>query len=213
MVQGSSRSTAARPLQDSTFGVRSLEDTLIDAERADALQHFGVDVDKRLTTDSRRQSSSPSRHAIFNLLLPEARDTLPISTTPLTPAPPLTARPVLRQTPTAILNMPFTPVYLASPGSESTPISSPRSGSLRSFHFSDEESVADDTGSQAIMSSGEEEDDDDDDVAPRMPQTDAPQLVMPSISIPTRRAFTARGAGVGKLKILVAGPRGTSFGP
>jgi hypothetical protein len=36
-----------------------------------------------------------------------------------------------------------------------------------------------------------------------------PQLVMPSIQMPSRRPFTTKGKAMGKLKIMVAGESGT----
>jgi hypothetical protein len=40
----------------------------------------------------------------------------------------------------------------------------------------------------------------------------APQLVMPSIQMPSRRPFTETGKSMGRLKILLAGDSGTFFG-
>lgn len=71
----------------------------------------------------------------------------------------------------------------------------PRSGSVNSLKLSDEESFG---------LSGEEEDHGTHD---ETPQT-SPQLVMPSIQMPTRRPFTERGRAMGKLKILIAGGSG-----
>lgn len=92
----------------------------------------------------------------------------------------------------------------------------PRSASLRSLRLSDEEgSVIDDAGSQAIQgSSSEEEGDEDvvrqeDVVGADEPTPLGPQLVMPSISMPSRRPFTERGRRMGKLKVLVAGKAGS----
>ncbi|KAK4692205.1 hypothetical protein P7C71_g4953, partial [Lecanoromycetidae sp. Uapishka_2] len=80
--------------------------------------------------------------------------------------------------------------------------SSPKSTSNRSFRQSDEDSM-DDGASQAIVSSEE------DDVEPRSEITDsAPQLVMPSIKMPSRRPFTERGKEMGRLKVLIAGDSG-----
>jgi hypothetical protein len=65
--------------------------------------------------------------------------------------------------------------------------------------------VIDETGSQVITSSGEEEDDVETQQGASM---SFPQLVMPSIQMPTRRPFTTKGKNMGKLKVLVAGQAG-----
>ena len=98
---------------------------------------------------------------------------------------------------------PLTPLLLPS-NSPSAP-ASPKSTSTRSLRKSDEESTIDETGSQAITSSGEEE--------PGLSATlqdSAPQLVMPSIKMPSRRPFTERGKRIGRFKILIAGAPGKS---
>jgi hypothetical protein len=75
-------------------------------------------------------------------------------------------------------------------------------GSRRS---SDAGSYMDDLASQAIVSSGEE----DRDIGPEMMDSgSAPQLVMPSIKMPSRRPFTERGKNMGRMKILIAGDSG-----
>lgn len=80
--------------------------------------------------------------------------------------------------------------------------STPKSTSNRSFRHSDEESMKD-GGSQAIASS------EDDEVEFQASiQDSAPQLVMPSIKMPSRRPFTERGKSMGRLKVLIAGDSG-----
>ncbi|KAI4273867.1 MAG: hypothetical protein LQ337_004334 [Flavoplaca oasis] len=81
--------------------------------------------------------------------------------------------------------------------------SSPKSSSSRSYRPSELDSVDDGT-SQAIASS---EDEADTGQAPE-PLDTAPQLVMPSIQMPSRRPFTERGRTTGRLKILLAGDSG-----
>ncbi|KAA8568631.1 hypothetical protein MFRU_012g01620 [Monilinia fructicola] len=92
---------------------------------------------------------------------------------------------------------PYTPMssYSAAPGSI---ISSPGS------RASDIESFNDDIASQAIVS-GEE---DEQDVPAMMDSGSAPQLVMPSIKMPSRRPFTEKGKNMGRLKVLIAGDSG-----
>lgn len=85
--------------------------------------------------------------------------------------------------------------------------SSPKSTSSKSVHRSDDgELTIDETGSQAIASSDEE----DEDEIPAKVQDSQPELIMPSIKMPSRRPFTCRGKQLGRFKILVAGRKGTS---
>jgi hypothetical protein len=76
---------------------------------------------------------------------------------------------------------------------------------LHSLKLSDEESALDELASQVVMSSGEEEDERD---TEQGASSSFPQLVMPSIQMPTRRPFTTKGKAMGKLKVLVAGEAG-----
>jgi hypothetical protein len=96
---------------------------------------------------------------------------------------------------------PLTPLLL--PSLHTSAPSSPKSASTRSLRKSDEESISDETGSQAIASSGEDETE-----AQSTLMDSAPQLIMPSIKMPSRRPFTQRGKGIGRLKILIAGNQG-----
>lgn len=98
---------------------------------------------------------------------------------------------------------PLTPLLV--PSDTSSLPSSPKSTSIRSLRPSEAGSVAEDTGSQAISSSGDEEPES----GPSLQLAEeAPQLIMPSIKIPSRRPFTERGKRIGNFKILVAGSKG-----
>ena len=101
---------------------------------------------------------------------------------------------------------PLTPLNLEAPSPMPTSAlpSTPKSVSLQSLKLSDEESAVDDAASQAIASSSEEEDED----TQHGEFMSFPQLVMPSIQMPTRRPFTDKGKALGKLKVLVAGESG-----
>jgi hypothetical protein len=94
----------------------------------------------------------------------------------------------------------LTPVK-SNPKPFSAAPSTPRSASAKSFQLSDEEAcLADEIGSQAIFSSHGDDDVD-------LERT--PQLVMPSLAMPERRAFTQQGRSMGRLKVMVIGPRGS----
>lgn len=81
---------------------------------------------------------------------------------------------------------------------------SPQSLSSRSVPRSDEGGISDDTSSQAVVSS---EDDAEAGDPPPLIQNSQPELIMPSIKMPSRRPFTERGKRLGKFKILVAGSK------
>jgi len=79
---------------------------------------------------------------------------------------------------------------------------SPKSFSSRSLPKSD-----DDYSSQAVESEDEDQADQAASLSASM-QDSAPQLIMPSIRMPSRRPFTERGKQLGKFKIMVVGSRG-----
>ncbi|KIY03551.1 uncharacterized protein Z520_00242 [Fonsecaea multimorphosa CBS 102226] len=112
--------------------------------------------------------------------------------------------------PSRDISLPGSPKSLASRKSEQT----------RSSANSDDELLtnADETGSQAILSSGDE--DENEARAGRVGgvemlssmgggvQDSQPELIMPSIKMPSRRPFTERGKRLGRFKIMVAGRKG-----
>ena len=107
------------------------------------------------------------------------------------------------------LTGPLTSFYLRSPitgtshASSSLP-STPNSISVRSLQLSDDDVPSDEERVSVEYASSEEG------FNARQVQSEeaAPQLVMPSISMPSRRPFTERGKKLGKLKIVVAGAQG-----
>lgn len=62
-----------------------------------------------------------------------------------------------------------------------------------------------DLGSQVFSADGET---DKDSPSNMMDSGSAPQLIMPSIKMPSRRPFTERGKSLGRLKVLIAGDSG-----
>lgn len=104
-----------------------------------------------------------------------------------------------RQPSQATISRPFTPLSFGSPAPPSI-MSSPFSR-----RNSDAGSLMEDIASQAIISSGEE---DREMGSQLMDSGSAPQLVMPSIKMPSRRPFTDRGKNMGRLKVLIAGDSG-----
>lgn len=96
-------------------------------------------------------------------------------------------------------SQPITPLMLATPGPASA-ISgaSSRRNSLTA-------SLSDEIASQALTMSLELEPEIS---SVMMDSGSAPQLVMPSIKMPSRRPFTDEGKRIGRLKVLVAGDSG-----
>ena len=101
----------------------------------------------------------------------------------------------------ATISRPYTPISLGSPAPPSF-LSSPHSG-----RDSDDGSDMCERGSQAIVSSGEDEQPHN-----MVGSGSSPQLVMPSIQMPSRRSFTEKGKAMGRLKVLIAGDRGKLLG-
>lgn len=101
-----------------------------------------------------------------------------------------------RRSSQATISRPFTPLSFGSPAPHSV------TSSPDSRRPSDAGSYMDEVASQAIASSGDEERDE------LVESGSAPQLVMPSIKMPSRRPFTERGKNMGRLKVLIAGDSG-----
>ena len=96
----------------------------------------------------------------------------------------------------------LTSLSLDSQAPLSSLASSPKSFSQKSFRQSDDEMI-DDSGSQAIVSSSEDETRSSTGI-----RDSAPQLIMPSIKMPSRRPFTDGGKAINRLKVLIAGDSG-----
>ena len=188
--------SAARQL-DSTYGVQSLADTLEATFGHESHAGSSMGDSARVTPTSikeRRPSYGSPRASL--------RDTGSCKSSP--------SRLLGKKTSSNIVSKPSTPlnVDLASPAPPSAMPSTPRSLSLHSSKLSDEEPGLDEVASQAVASSGDEEED-----TLLDEPSSFPQLVMPSLQMPSRRPFTAKGKAMGKLKMLVAGEAGTSLPP
>jgi hypothetical protein len=180
--------------RDSTFGVQSLADTLEAAFGSEGTvakrrtgSHGSAKQTEKLVSRSGSHGSSTGSAKVFRL--------------------PSTRRPT-RKLSSHASSTPLTPLNTDAPSPRPTSgIPSTSSAvSLQSLKLSDEESAIDESASQAVMSSGEEEGAE----ANTQEGTSGsfPQLVMPSIQMPSRRPFTTKGKAMGKLKVLVAGESG-----
>lgn len=86
---------------------------------------------------------------------------------------------------------------------------SPKSLSARSMPNSEDYSTQDEVSSQVLETDDEEEEEEyGEDPTTSSAENSAPQLIMPSIHIPSRRPFTSRGESLGRLKIMLAGSQG-----
>ncbi|KAL4801560.1 hypothetical protein BDV18DRAFT_148860 [Aspergillus unguis] len=100
---------------------------------------------------------------------------------------------------------PFTPLNFLNADEASSLPSSPKSITNHSTRHLDDISIADDL-SQAVASGGE-----DDEPHPELNASSdtMSQLIMPSITIPSRRPFTEKGKALGRVKLLLAGSSGS----
>lgn len=178
----------------SNFGVESLQDTLysVEAEREDEKN----DSDGRDGRDGRRRSTLKipahgrytSPGGLERALQAHFKDSSSVHSS------------IRRTSPTASGSM--TSLSQVSPSQGLSLPSSPKSTSTHSSRPLDEDSL-DEAANQAILSSEEDEAH-----SASALQDSAPQLIMPSIQMPSRRPFTERGKATGRLKILIAGDSG-----
>lgn len=194
----STSSSSTSKQRDSTYGVQSLADALETAfgdgndTQEDACKE-GTSGLKRKDGKASPRPASKSSDKVQDMKSDclGSRDTSP-------------KKHHVQQTSQQTFSTPITPLNAESPVPDSVVPSTPKSGSLKSFRLSDEESGLDEAASQAIASSGEEEEED----TQIEDSGSFPQLVMPSIQMPSRRPFTAKGKNMGRLKVLIAGEAG-----
>ena len=226
--QASRCSPSAKPdrvtAADSVYGVQGLQDAVDEAFGNDGSPRRGNDngdgdkLHTRVRRRDRRSSyskSSPSKEKGEAGAEYGSGETAPQSTAPFTPK--LAGRydrlqEWHRQMSHTTISQPLTPLTAASPALfGSAGQNSPRTSSIRSLQLSeDEDDMADENASQALVTSDEE----DDPVHMKSRRhrnglfSPAPELVMPSLSMPSRRPFTTRGRQMGRLKLCVAGSKG-----
>jgi len=193
--------SSAQDVQDSTYGVRSIDSTTNSSMCRGSMYEL---ASAGAVIDASEASSRPISRSDSPFMPNLAQRYVRGSSTGSSPIPPRTRN-----------TGPLTPLLLRSPVngsvSDSAPMSTPNSVSLRSLRLSDDEYSVDEAASQALTSSGEDEEAEevDETMLAEGAQTESlPQLVMPSISMPRRRPFTETGKNIGKLKIMVAGSKG-----
>jgi len=207
---------------DGSFGIQSIEDTLGEAfgdknqtEKEDEPEEQGGEGIYRLFRRKRKASKSePQSSEAPNVEPPKTQDdqTPDNSLRNVSPAPSVSPPKVAQHTQPTV-SQPLTPLMTGNhtPFDSALP-STPKSGSFRSLRLSDEDDgMTEDNVSQAIAPSDDEEMDEQEPQSSGMMQmmgSSMPELVMPSLSMPSRRPFTARGRAMGKLKVCVAGGKG-----
>lgn len=173
------RSADASRGQDAS-AVQSLAETLESLPQSTPTMVAKNDADETSRSPRRRRSTLKAKSSNLSLRSPSVKGRLPLSQQgPLTP--PLV------------------------PSENSSLPSSPKSTSTRSPRPSEAGSTAEESGSQAILSSGNEEAEQERSLHLA---DSAPQLIMPSIEMPSRRPFTERGKRMGNFKVLIAGGKG-----
>jgi hypothetical protein len=190
-----------------SYGVESLEDTISRASMSEEAD----DKPRNLRYGDDDTNDKVKRPEKIRSFTQASLDTVKASTSSKSPH---LIRP---ETPVSQL---ISPLNVDSPGPGSTIPGSPVTASIRSFSLrnSDDDSDVEDSSSQAIVSSGDEEGDtglesvrsiglDSKHLQASLLDSD-PQLIMPSIRMPSRRPFTTRGKEMGRLKVLIAGDSG-----
>ncbi|KAL5373855.1 hypothetical protein DPSP01_012390 [Paraphaeosphaeria sporulosa] len=185
-MQASRNTAAVKRQKESNFGVQSLADTLEAA--------FGSETqagDSR--GDHARAQATQCKRNIMRASRDSSRATGTRSESCKT-SPPRTNR---RDRSTHSQSNPLSPMPTSALPS------TPTSASLQSVKLSDEETEPNEATSEVVGSGHDAEN------ATTVDQFSGfPQLVMPSIQMPSRRPFTTKGKAMGKLKVLVAGQAG-----
>lgn len=184
---------------DSTFGVRSLQEMTASVADA-ATEKHGAEVDDGKSESGRRRSTLKPNTQSRESGTQDSDMISPMNTVDSSP------RRLPRRFSPPSASHSLTSLSKASQDLGLSSPSSPKSNSNLSSRPSDDDSM-DEIGSQAIASSEDEAD-----VSPGLGDS-APQLIMPSIKMPSRRPFTIRGKEIGRLKILIAGDTGTKTSP
>nr|POF15440.1 hypothetical protein CFP56_71936 [Quercus suber] len=207
-------------LGESSFGVQSLEDTmnpsLMLGTSLSRVDSYGSEVSSDaagegpLLTSKKRKAGNPVHPKIAatgqRILSSEYIHTSSAASPSSLRSAESPLRLHMRRGSASSVNysQPISPLRM-SPRPESVRTGTPRSGSAKSFRSSGEESrTVDDTTGQAA----DPVDADGNGTAAQIDSASMPQLVMPSIAMPTRKPFTEKGKQMGKLRVMVVGPRG-----
>ena len=199
------RPSAVASNDDRVFGVQSLSgiasemNTSVPREDADKIsgQH-GEEIRDNIEEQSLRRRSTLRPSLSLHEIISHTNESSPHSRGDSGLAQPGNIR--LYASPSVAPSS--TSISLDSQDLSSSLSSSPKSRSSRLFRRSNEE-LHDGSESQAVVSSEDDEPDASLDV-----EDSVPQLIMPSIKMPSRRPFTQQGKAMGRLKIMIAGGKG-----
>lgn len=183
-------------LRESMYGVKSLGETLSRSELA-------TSSPRSIPGDSQYMNSQDSSQESENS--EEAQSSRRRST--IKPFDYERQNSPSRPSPSDTVSRPGTPL---NPDEPCSLPSSPKSISNHSLRPLDEISITDEIYSQPLMSGDEDE---RPGASPRLGPggAGASQLIMPSLTMPSRRPFTDRGKDMGRFKILLAGAPGKSM--
>ncbi|WEW58811.1 hypothetical protein PRK78_004279 [Emydomyces testavorans] len=190
---GSSDSSTSSGVRDSMYGVQSLEETM--KLSADESHCTASDNHSHGLQDDERPAP-PLLHRMSTVKPAPGGD--------MRSSRPSSLAFGHNQAPEIAPSLPVTPLLLASPPMLGSLSGSPKSTSTRSIRRSDEISIPDEASNHAMESDNEEN------IGHSATlEGSAPQLVMPSIRMPSRRPFTERGKSLGRLKVMIAGAAGS----
>lgn len=187
-------STASSPGGNGTFGVRSLSTSLEDPDTARRRKgSFVSTVSTGYSRQSRDDSEGEEEHDDDDD--DGDHDERSVASFQSSIHPGLGS---IRRPPQELLSQPLTPILGPSPDPQGTPLRSPSGTSYRS--------------EEDVMSEPAENEEAPRKVFMEQPMSldvsVAPQLIMPEITIPSRRPFTTGGKNIGRLKVLIAGDSG-----
>lgn len=180
--------------KDSMYGVQSMSETLSKSGMSTNSPRL-FPGDKEFEDQSQPTSPSPRPKDKHKEQTSDRRSPLKPSALDVRDAP-------IPSVVSDTVSRPLTPL---NPDDAPSLPSSPKSISNHSLRPLDDISIADELNSQAIDSGDEDERPGS---SMRLGLSGAPQLIMPSIKMPSRRPFTERGKAMGRFKILVAGASG-----
>ncbi|KAK2807553.1 hypothetical protein FQN50_005421 [Emmonsiellopsis sp. PD_5] len=198
-ISQTTQTTATDDPTDSTYGVQSLNDSIAASTEAPRVAISADELSSRIDGDI--DDSTLSTHFPRRTTAIKVAEEADLERTS-SPSPEKHRH---SRTPSNVpTSLPLTPFSLGSPAEPSSLPSSPKSTSTRSFRPSDEMSLPDGAISQPMGSDNEDGFLDSSGV-----QDSTPQLIMPSIKMPSRRPFTEKGKSMGRFKILLAGAAGS----
>ncbi|BDD59170.1 hypothetical protein MPDQ_001962 [Monascus purpureus] len=201
-------STDFDALRDSMYGVQSLDETLQQASLATSLHDSDQEAstgDCKLSNPAvvNQQSHDPNDEDSYRQQPSQRLVDLLNSRRDATSSSPSFS---FRRPSDSASSRPLTPLNLSNPDEPSSLPSSPKSFSNQSLKHLDDISIADDLSTHAIASGEEAEEIRD---APAPGPDNSSQLIMPSITMPSRRPFTEKGKAMGRFKVLIAGASGS----